>query len=983
MKITSAKLYALEIPFKNSFSHNLSKRKSSDSIVIKLTTESGVAGYGEGVPRSYVTGETSETCFEYIQNKLLPRIIGVDLDAIDLNTMLSSINDLLGEQCHDSGIVWNASRAAVEMAIVDLTLRVRNISANKVFPPIKNGLTYSGVITSGTQDEVMKAAWRCKNTGIKFVKMKVCSIKDVANIATVRRLLGGKVSIRLDANAAFDINTAAKFAEAIEPFNIDCIEQPIPRSNSSDFVELKSRISIPIMADESLVTIADARHLVDSKAVDYFNLRISKCGGIFNALAIADIAKSAGIGIQLGCQVGETAILSSVGRLLAAYIPNLKWIEGSYGTHLLKEDISETKIDIGFSGEAPLLTKNGFGIVVNETVLDKYTHHFVSDKCSAGSGRQKKEMPASWVSMPSSKNSALLEQLALLHNIMNKNRHSCYGEEHRFSQITTYEEFIKNIPINCFSDLAPYVEQIKNGEPQILTSEQVIRFNLTSGTTDKPKYIPVTQSGLSQTTIALQQWISSALRTHPLLLDHAFVCISGSSQEGATESGTPYGCASGLMYESLPQKIQQSFVLPFDLSKIEDYDLRYYVMARLALESKVSFLVTPNPATLIRFAETAITHQQEIINSIRNGSLCSSLPANICKNDRHIINAIIPNLQSNVSRANFLESQLKQHGKLLPKNYWKELKLIGCWLGGSSHFQADKLANYFGNNIPFRDIGYLASEGTMTIPERDNTATGALALQNNFYEFIHINETEPVSERTLLFHQLELGKQYRVIITNHNGLYRYDINDIIEVCGYDNQKPLIAFVRKGDDMLNITGEKLHGNHLALAMRRVDKEYGVSIEQFKAVPNYTKMCYEILIQFTEKTAPNVSQNKLLVSIDNYLSEVNLEYASKRKSNRLNLPRLHLMDASWALDTRKQFASEMGNDVQYKWQTTVTKMSELDKKHMQIKQVKYSVVRPRPKQSMRSQNTSDYGAQMMDGCIPPSHLRLLAEDGQHYK
>ena len=372
MKICSADIFVLNIPFKKSFSHNLFKRKQSDSVIVKLTTESGVAGYGEGAPRLYVTGETSETSFEYIHTKLLPTVIGLDINTIDLNTMLSGINDLLGKQCHDSGVVWNASRAAVEMAIIDVILRVHNLSLNQIIPTIKNGVTYSGVISSGSIAEVTKAAQRCKNAGLKSVKIKICGINDVEKIAVVRTVLGANASIRLDVNAAFDINAAEKFAKAVEPFDINCIEQPIPRGNPLELAELRSRISIPIMADESLVTIEDAQSLADKNAVDYFNLRISKCGGIFNTLAIAEIAKSAGIGIQLGCQVGETSILSAAGRHLAAHLPNLKWIEGSYGTHLLKEDVATENLDFGGGGKAPLLTEKGLGISVNENTFKKY-----------------------------------------------------------------------------------------------------------------------------------------------------------------------------------------------------------------------------------------------------------------------------------------------------------------------------------------------------------------------------------------------------------------------------------------------------------------------------------------------------------------------------------------------------------------------------------------------------------------------------------
>jgi muconate cycloisomerase len=129
------------------------------------------------------------------------------------------------------------------------------------------------------------------------------------------------------------------------------------------------------MADESIVTIHDAQELIENKAVDYFNLRLSKCGGLYKTLAIADLARSAGIGIQLGCQVGETAILSAAGRHLAAYLKDLRFVEGSYSTHLLVEDISGKAIVFGPGGRADILTGVGLGITICEELLDKYAEN--------------------------------------------------------------------------------------------------------------------------------------------------------------------------------------------------------------------------------------------------------------------------------------------------------------------------------------------------------------------------------------------------------------------------------------------------------------------------------------------------------------------------------------------------------------------------------------------------------------------------------
>jgi len=378
MKIASARIYALNIPFAESFAHSLSERNHSDSIIVKVITDSGISGYGEGVPRPYVTGETRDASVSHIRNELLPRIIGARLDDIVIESALAEINRLLPEATIGGAVVWNASRCAVELALIDCLFRINNLSVDGALQPVSQSVTYSGVIGAGPMAKVERMAQRCKDAGFRYIKMKISGEEDAEHVAVVRDMLGPAASIRLDANTAFNQESAIRFLKAVQPYDIECIEQPIPRGDPAELAAMRSSSPIPVMADESIVTIQDAKELIAHKAVDYFNLRISKCGGIQNTLAIADRAESAGIGIQLGCQVGETAILSAAGRHLAAHREDLRFVEGSYSTHLLVEDIAEKDIVFGPGGTAPLLTGSGLGITVREDLLDKYAEDKIS-----------------------------------------------------------------------------------------------------------------------------------------------------------------------------------------------------------------------------------------------------------------------------------------------------------------------------------------------------------------------------------------------------------------------------------------------------------------------------------------------------------------------------------------------------------------------------------------------------------------------------
>lgn len=511
---------------------------------------------------------------------------------------------------------------------------------------------------------------------------------------------------------------------------------------------------------------------------------------------------------------------------------------------------------------------------------------------------------------------------------MRSNRETEYGKEHAFSEMTDADTFAKRVPVNTFSGLAPYVERMKDGERNVLTADQPVMFNLTSGTTDQPKYLPVTQRGMALTAGAASQWLYRALEDHPSLLDHSFLCISSASVQGRTRSQIPYGSASGMIYRNLPHVLRRSFALPFAVSDLRDYALRYYVMARIALGKELSFIATPNPTTLIKIAETGIQHEEEIVRSIHDGFISCTWPFDLSREDSRVLSLLGASLRPNRARASSLQQVIEQQGKLVPSACWPELKLIGCWLGGSIGFQADKLFAYFGESVPKRDIGYLASEGWITIPYQDNTPAGILALHNNYYEFIPEHESIAPGTPALRCHELEQGKRYRIILTSPNGLYRYDIHDVIEVQGFYAQAPLIAFLRKGNDMLNIIGEKLHVNHLVKALRSVKDEHGVTVTHFRAVPNHEEVRHEMLMHIESAPSEELLRNAILPCIDSALSEANVEYAAKRKSKRLGPPCIHVMAPSWAEAVRRAGRS----DIQYKWQMVARQMSDLDARHI---------------------------------------------------
>lgn len=378
--ITEARIFLLTIPLRSAFSHHLHRRVYSESLIVQLLTNNGLSGFGEGAPRVYVTGETLQSAALHLSSKLgkyLLELSGIYAQFLEIKNKGFSHTDYLPStrmwewfRCQEEGVnARNAAKSALETAYLDLLLRASQQPAASILPPIRESVVYSGVIGASDLETVKGLAQRCHRHGLRQIKVKVREKEDVDKLRMVRDIVGAEVSLRVDANGAFDAKTALEFLKEVEALNLSAIEQPVPRDRFADMVQVTASSPIPVIADESLVTIEDAEQLIESRGCSMFNLRISKNGGVLATLALAELAQKNHVGIQLGCQVGESSILSAVGRHVAFSLPNLEFLEGSFGTLLLEDDVVSCPILFGEHGVGEPLRGMGWGVEVEETAL--------------------------------------------------------------------------------------------------------------------------------------------------------------------------------------------------------------------------------------------------------------------------------------------------------------------------------------------------------------------------------------------------------------------------------------------------------------------------------------------------------------------------------------------------------------------------------------------------------------------------------------
>ena len=235
---------------------------------------------------------------------------------------------------------------------------------------------YSGAITAAnTGFKVRLAALRMWIWWFPNVKVKVgmAGHDDVYRLRQIRKRLGWSMDMRLDANEAWSPAEAGERIRALEPYKLSAIEQPIPHAEWKSLAALRREIKTPIMLDESLCSRVDAERAIEAQSCDLFNLRLSKCGGFIPTLRLAQLARQHNLGYQLGCQIGETALLSAAGRHFAASVKGIRWTEGSYDKHLVREALGTKDITVGWGGWGRALPGPGLGVRIDPAALQRVT----------------------------------------------------------------------------------------------------------------------------------------------------------------------------------------------------------------------------------------------------------------------------------------------------------------------------------------------------------------------------------------------------------------------------------------------------------------------------------------------------------------------------------------------------------------------------------------------------------------------------------
>lgn len=377
LRIADVRVHRLQIPMRVRFEHAAATRDVADPVLVEINARAPYAhlmGWGETLARTYVTGESTDSVLTDLRRVFAPRLAG--FSASSFPEALDFIDALPFE---DEGRVIHAARCAMELALLDMAGRAFQRSAADVAgwldlpgfgpPGCLARVRYSGIVLGSTRAKVRRWLRMQRWYGLRDFKLKVAVEGWEDRVRWAFEFLGGalkrgRATLRVDANAGWSLSEAHEACELLEQHGVCAVEQPLPDANDDDLPWLAEQTNCAIIADESLLSAADAKRLLEAGGVQIFNVRLAKHGGLLPSLRIARLVLQAGKEVQLGCLVGETSVLAGAGVAFLRACPRVRFAEGAFGRFLLKQDVVRRPVQFGYRGRITELAESGLGILL-------------------------------------------------------------------------------------------------------------------------------------------------------------------------------------------------------------------------------------------------------------------------------------------------------------------------------------------------------------------------------------------------------------------------------------------------------------------------------------------------------------------------------------------------------------------------------------------------------------------------------------------
>ena len=285
----------------------------AETMIVKVETDEGITGYGEAKPSMAVTGETIDTVAA-----VLPLF----------KNALTGQNPFEIEKIHKTMgavIIGNScAKAGIDIALYDIMGKKLEMPLYKLLGGYRNSFVTDMTVSIDTPEAMVAEALAYKQEGYSVLKIKagIDPEADIAAMGLIRQAVGPEMRLRADANQGWDANTAIRVIDIYQQYGVEMVEQPVKYWDIDGLAYIRSRVKVALGADESLHTPEDAMRLAKARAVDMFNIKLMKSGGLYPALRINAIGEAGGIPVMLGCMM-ETRIGNAASAALVAAQKNI------------------------------------------------------------------------------------------------------------------------------------------------------------------------------------------------------------------------------------------------------------------------------------------------------------------------------------------------------------------------------------------------------------------------------------------------------------------------------------------------------------------------------------------------------------------------------------------------------------------------------------------------------------------------------------
>jgi L-Ala-D/L-Glu epimerase len=377
--VTEMELFAVDLPFRIVFRHAAATRLTSESLFLRMRLDDGAEGWGECLPRAYVSGESREQAFALLRDTVLPALVGRTFGSqADVVSFLEKCDGKAPPEWVAPQLPQSSAWCAVDLGLIDTFGRTTGKPAALGVPTLgSRRARYSGVVSAERGMRYAVSLLKMRAFGFSQVKLKVERDGALTAARTARRILGPRVDLRVDANMAWTVEQALTAIRELRTVGIESYEQPIAANDIVGLARLVRESSAGILVDEGLTDRQSLQTLIAHRACTAVNVRISKCGGLIAAYARSREALDAGLTLQVGCQVGESSLLSAAHvtllGALAPLDPGVRYAEGCFGRHLLREDPASPSVQFHYGGRPPAIPAGpGLGVRISEVTLGRW-----------------------------------------------------------------------------------------------------------------------------------------------------------------------------------------------------------------------------------------------------------------------------------------------------------------------------------------------------------------------------------------------------------------------------------------------------------------------------------------------------------------------------------------------------------------------------------------------------------------------------------